>query len=97
MFLAFPLRGHAAENAQTDPIVFVHEYIRDIGATEHLRAQAEKELTEAGTERFAAMIHSGTLISLELRSEARVLKKMQLPPPNGNIPAQLAQLLEQKS
>jgi hypothetical protein len=30
--LALPLRGYSAEKAQTDPIVFVHEYIRDIGA-----------------------------------------------------------------
>jgi hypothetical protein len=95
--LAFPLSGHSAEKAQTDPIVFVHEYIRDIGAAEHLRAQAETELTEAGTDRFAAMIHSGTRMSLELRSEVNAFNKMQLPPPSENTPAQIAQLLKQKA
>ena len=97
MVLAFPLNGHSAENEQTDPIVFVQEYIRDIGAAEHLRAQAETELTEAGTDRLAAMIHSGTRMSLQLRSEANVLNKMRLLPPSENTPAQFAQLLEQKA
>ena len=94
--LAAPLRG-SAENVQTDPFLFVQQYIRDIGATERLRAQAAKELADAGANPLAAMIHSGTRMSIELRSEALELNNMRLPPPTENVPAQFAQLLEQKA
>ena len=94
--LAAPLRG-SAENVQTDPFLFVQQYIRDIGATERLRAQAAKELAAAGANPLAVAIHSGTRMSFELRSEALELSKMRLLPPTENVPAQFAQLLEQKA
>jgi hypothetical protein len=96
MVLAAPLRG-SAENVRTDPFVFVQQYIRDIGATERLRAQAAKEVAEAGPDPWAAVIHGGTQLSFELHSEALMLNEMRLLPPTENVPAQFAQLLEQKA
>jgi hypothetical protein len=96
MVLAAPLRA-SAENVQTDPFVFVQQYIRDIGATERLRAQAAQELADAGANPLAAAIHGGTRMSFELHSEAHELNEMRLLPPTENVPAQFAQLLEQKA
>jgi hypothetical protein len=96
MVMTAPLRG-SAENVQTDPLVFVQQYIRDIGAAEHLRAQAAKEVAEAGADPWAAVIHSSTRLSFELRSEARQLNEMRLQAPTENFPAQFAQMLDQKA
>jgi len=73
----------AAEKPETPHLAFVTEYVRELAATEKVRAAAEKELTQAkdDTDRLVIAIHNSTLIQLELQSQIIMLKGMKLNQP----------------
>src|SRR5437879_10258918 len=73
----------AAERPETPHLAFVTEYVRELAATENVRASAEKELTQAkdATDSLVIAIHNSTLIQLELQSQIAMLKGMKLNQP----------------
>jgi hypothetical protein len=72
-----------ADQSETPHLAFVTEYIRELGATEDVRAAAEKELAQAhdDNERLSDAVHGSTLIQLELQSQIGMLKSMKLNAP----------------
>jgi hypothetical protein len=72
----------AADKTETPHLAFVTEYIRQLAATENLRASAEQELKQSKErERLTAVIYSSTATQLELRTQINVLNDMRLNPP----------------
>jgi hypothetical protein len=74
-------RTRPAAKPETSPLNFVTEYIRELAATEQMRASSRQELTQAKDDSFATstttMIHWDTLSQLELRSEIAILRGMR--------------------
>ena len=75
----------AQDKPETSHLVFVSEYIRQLGATEDLRESGERELKQDPKASFSTMIHTGTLFQLELRSQIAVLKGMRLNAPYDDL------------
>jgi hypothetical protein len=72
----------AADKPETSHLAFVTEYIRELAATEDIRAAAEQEQKQATQdEMLPNAIHTSTRIQLELRSQIGMLKGMRLNPP----------------
>jgi hypothetical protein len=82
--------------AETTPLDFAREYIREIVANEHMRALAEKDMAESNADKMSAIIRASTRITLELRSQIGVLSRMTLGGPFGELPGMIAQLYEKK-
>ncbi|MCU1310610.1 MAG: hypothetical protein JWO20_1735 [Candidatus Angelobacter sp.] len=71
---------------ETSHLEFVTEYIRELAATENLRASAEQELKQGSKdEAFSNGIHGSTLLQLELRSQVAMLRGMNLKPPFDDL------------
>jgi len=88
-----PVAGIAAE---TSRLYFVSEYIRELGANENNRAQAEREIAEPTADKNAAIIRGSTRIILELRSEISVLEGMSLNKPFDQLPKSIATFYSHK-
>jgi hypothetical protein len=86
-----PAIGIAAE---TPHLVFVSEYVRELGANEDMRARGEKDVAEA--DQFAGMIRSSTRIIFELTAQANIMKGMTLNKPFDALPTSIAAFYEQK-
>jgi hypothetical protein len=69
------------EKPETSHLVFVTEYIRELSALENIRDSGEQELKQNPNSTFSNMIHSGTLFQLELESQIRMLRGMNLKAP----------------
>lgn len=82
--------------AETSHLVFVTEYVRELGVNEHMRGLGEKDIAEPGADKNAAMIRSSTRIILELNSQIAMLKSMTLNPPFDGVPGALAGFYDQK-
>jgi hypothetical protein len=85
--------------AETSPLDFAREYIREIVTNERMRALAEKDVKEASEPNAAkmmAIIRSSTRIILELRSQISVLQRMTLSEPFDRLPGMLVQLYGKK-
>jgi len=93
LLLALPLPAAAAETSRLD---FVTEYVRELGVNEQMRALAEHDITEVGTDPNAAIIRSSTRIILELNSQIEILKRMTLDSPFDSVPATVVQLYQYK-
>jgi hypothetical protein len=78
-------RNKPAAKPETPPLNFVTEYVRELAATEQMRASSQQELTQAKDDSFATstttMIHWDTASQLELRSEIAMLRGMRLKGP----------------
>lgn len=77
-----------ASAKETSHLAFVTEYIHELAANEDARANAEKEFkatSNSSRDIFSAIIHSSTLIQLNLNSQISALKSMHLNPPFDNI------------
>jgi hypothetical protein len=68
---------------ETPHLRFVQEYVRELIEDESLRANCEKEISQATApnERFSAGIYASKSIQLELRSQIGMLKSMRLNDP----------------
>jgi hypothetical protein len=88
-----PVTGVAAE---TSHLVFVTEYVRELGVNEHMRELGEKDIAEPGANIYAVMIRSGTRIILELTAQIGMLKGMTLNPPFDKVPDSIAGFYDQK-
>jgi hypothetical protein len=86
----------ASATAETAPLDFAREYIREIVTNERLRELGEKDVNENGANRFMASIRASTRIILELRSQIRVLNGMSLAEPFDKVPTMIARAYEQK-
>jgi hypothetical protein len=64
-------RASAAQQPETDHLVFVSEYVRELAAIEDLRASGEQELKQDPKALFSNVIHTSTLFQLELGSQIR--------------------------
>jgi hypothetical protein len=64
-----PAIGLAAE---TPHLVFVSEYVRELGTNEDMRALGEKDIAEG--DKLAGMIRSSTRIVLELTAQVNMMK-----------------------
>jgi hypothetical protein len=78
LLLTFPVaRVFAADGSETSHLAFVTEYVRELVATENLRASVAKEYAESKqSEKFTSAIHASTAIQLELRSQIAMLNGM---------------------
>ena len=93
LLMAAPVLGLAAE---TSHLAFVTEYVRELGANEQLRALAEKDVTEPGSDSNAAIIRSSTRNILELNAEIAALKEMKLDEHFASVPEAIAAFYEKK-
>jgi hypothetical protein len=73
------------EKPETSHLVFVTEYVRELAALENIRESGEKELKEDPNSAFSNMIHSSTLIQLELGSQIEMLREMRLKAPHDQL------------
>ncbi|MGH7487054.1 MAG: hypothetical protein ACREMY_15835, partial [bacterium] len=73
LLFSIPATGFAAE---TSPLAFVTEYVRELGVNERMRELGEKDLAEAGPDKNTAIIRGSTRINLELNSQISVLRGM---------------------
>lgn len=93
-FLFVPFNSRAAE---TPPIQFVQEYIRELGVLEDLRDEGAAELKEKSTNNlqpFITGIHSFTRSQTALQTNISMLKGMRLPPPHDTDVKQLIDIYE---
>jgi hypothetical protein len=67
-----------AEKAETPHLEFVTEYVRELGAIEKIRADAEKEQEHSTNEAMLNAIHASMIFQFELRSQITTLKRMHL-------------------
>jgi len=93
LMLCCPTIGIAAE---TSNLAFVMEYVRELGANENSRAQAEREIAEPG-DKNAAMIRNSTRIVLGLTSQIGMLNGMSLRKPFDGLPSNVAEFYKPKS
>jgi hypothetical protein len=82
--------------AETFRVAFVFEYVRELGLNERMRELGEKDLAEAGEDKSAAMIRSGTRIILELNSQIEMLKRFTLNPPFDGVQGAIAVAYQRK-
>jgi len=75
----------SVEKPETSHLVFVTEYIRELAAIENIRESGEQELKEDPDNTFSNMIHSSTMIQLELGSQVRALQRMHLKAPHDQL------------
>ena len=81
----------SAAPADTPRLDVVKEFIRELAASERIRAAGEAEIKDTGDgDKFAAAIHISTRTQLELRSEISMLKAMHLSAPNEQLLPTLA-------
>jgi hypothetical protein len=81
---------------ETPHLVFVTEFIRELAAVEDIRAAGEKENNQNRDKPFPNMIHTSTLFVLELGSQSRILKGMNLSDPFGDIAQSIAAFYDAK-
>src|SRR5215813_5393384 len=70
--------------SETPHLQFVNEYVRELVEIERIRAAGEDEANQDkkdGKLPFAGLIHTSTMMELELGSQVRALKGMQLTSP----------------
>src|SRR5271157_5034114 len=66
---------------ETPHLQFVSEYIRQLGAIEHIRAVAENDTKQKGGNQFVDCIRNTTKFQLELKTQMASLATMSLNPP----------------
>jgi len=77
---------HAASKPETPHLEFVTEYLRELSAIEDIRVNAAvDENKNDPTSMFAEVIHTGTLMQLELKSQIGMLKQMRLDDPFSDL------------
>lgn len=89
----------ADDKPETPHLAFVTEYVRELAAIEGIRDSGQKELTEASDDpnaTFSNMIHTSTLFQLELGSQIRMLKDMNLKAPYNFLIPDITAFYEQK-
>jgi len=91
--LAIPATRAAA---QTSQLAFVTEFARELGVNERMRELGERDLADAGPEKWTAMIRSSTRITLELNSQISMMKGTTLKPPFDKLPGTIASFYEYK-
>jgi hypothetical protein len=88
----------SAGKRETPHLEFVTEYIRQLAAIEDIREAGERELTgdSKTSSPFTAVIHNGTAMQLELRSQISMLQKMRLAAPFDTVIPLLAEFDKKK-
>jgi hypothetical protein len=83
---------------QDSHFAFVSEYVRQLGANEHMREVSEKEVVGAANlqDRLMAGIRGSTRIILELKSQIVVLERMQLDKDFEEVPTAIAKYYSRK-
>ena len=82
IFLVSISKVHAEE---TPHLIFVSEYIRELGAIEHIRDNVLADLKANGAVNLSDCIRNTTSFQLELQSQVSMLKSMHLNPPFEEI------------
>ena len=90
------LATSTAQAAETPPLQFVTEYIRDFGAIEHIRRTQERELGALQQPTLATCTRSGTQYRSELTRQSSRMRRMIGPPSWRDLPARLAGLYDRK-
>lgn len=75
---------------------FVNEYVRQLGALEEIRDNAEQELKAGSSNRLADCVRNGTLYQLELRLDISQLNSVKLPKPVDDLTTLIIQFDEGK-
>lgn len=77
---------HAPRTPETPHLEFVTEYLRELAAIESIRENSTPdENTNDPNSTFAEVIHTGTLMQLELKSQIGMLKQMRLDDPFNKL------------
>jgi hypothetical protein len=79
-----------------DAYNFVSEYVRELGAIEKIRTNAEQEIKANTKNIFADCIRNSTKFQLELKSSVAMLKTIILKAPVDDLIPNLIELYEQK-
>lgn len=95
LLLAFASVSRAEE---TDHYAVVSEYVRELSAVEDVRVLGEKELgtSKDNNEKMATAIRNSTRAKLELITNIRVLKTMQLNKPFETLIPTISELYQDK-
>ncbi len=82
---------------ETSHLEFFKEYIRELAAVERIRAAAEEENSKSTDDtRFTNAIHASSLFQLELGSQIRMLRGMNLRPPFEDLIPSITTFYERK-
>lgn len=92
LLMMFASASHAEEAEHYDVVA---EYIKELGATEDLRAIAQKELNKSN-DTMADVIRNSTRVKLQLSTNIRMLQKMHLNKPFETLIPTIVELYEQK-
>lgn len=85
-----------AQPGETPHIVFVREYIRELGKQASVRSMAEAELAEKDGHALANLIHISTNYQLALRADTSILAGMRLDPPFETLVGNISDFDKQK-
>src|ERR1017187_5837212 len=94
-FALLLMRAPASHAEETQHYDVVAEYIRELGATEDLRAVAQKELSES-KDKMVDAIRNSSRVKLQLSANINVLQKMQLNKPFETLIPNIIELYQQK-
>jgi hypothetical protein len=101
LLLVFAIPAFAApqkpQKTETPHLAFVTEYIRELAATEDIRASGEKELKQGNKDdAFSTAVYTSTRMQLELRSDITMLNGMHLNDPFDFLIPDITAFYEQK-
>ena len=99
IFLSLLAYAGASYAQDASHFAFVSEYIRELGATERNRANAEQDLKEAranGGNIFSDIIRNSTRTQLELHTSIGILRGMHLSPRFDGVIENVTVIYEQK-
>jgi len=85
-----------AAATDTPHIAFVHEYIRELGEMEDLRAAAQVDLKRKDSNPVMEGIHYSTRVQLALRTSIGILSGMHIGPPIDFLVPQIIDFYKQK-
>lgn len=86
----------AGVSAETDHLMFVSEYIRELSEQEGIRKQEVAEMKEPGTNALISAIHYDTRMQLALSADINMMGGMHLFAQFSFLPKQIAQFYVQK-
>src|SRR5579862_176725 len=86
----------AQKKAETSHLGFVTEYIRELSAVDQIRTSGERENKQDPKGMFSIMIHTATLMKLELGAEILTLKDMRLNDPFAEVIPDLTKSYESR-
>jgi hypothetical protein len=86
----------SAHAAETPPLEFVTEYLREFSAIERIRLAEEQEFQAPRQSMLAICIDSGNRYRREIAQQTARLQGMSVPPASQGLPARLVELYRRK-